>query len=115
MTISSRTPEGQPNLCPVCGDYVVIEPSAGTHDAPCPTCGQLLWWFKQRGGDLVSSDRISAETDLSELAADSLAFVELVMELEEEFDIHIPEEVAAQIDTVGDAIRYIQEHRQGSE
>lgn len=44
--ISSRTPEGQPNRCPVCGGEVCIEPSAPHGDAPCPKCGVLLWFFR---------------------------------------------------------------------
>src|SRR5262245_50982418 len=42
MTISSRTPEGQPNSCPVCLHDVVMEPSQPFGDAPCPHCGCLL-------------------------------------------------------------------------
>jgi DNA-directed RNA polymerase subunit RPC12/RpoP len=42
MVISSRTPEGQPNCCPVCGKAVVMEPSQPFGDAPCPHCGCLL-------------------------------------------------------------------------
>src|SRR5437763_1205290 len=44
MVISSRTPEGEPNRCPVCGQDVRVEPSGGPRDAPCPCCGQLLWF-----------------------------------------------------------------------
>jgi anti-anti-sigma factor len=44
MLISSRTPEGEPNRCPICGNVVRIEPSKDTHDAPCPHCGHLLWF-----------------------------------------------------------------------
>src|SRR5262249_31697036 len=44
MTISSRTPEGSPNLCPVCGAQVRIEASAPQGDGPCPSCGHLLWF-----------------------------------------------------------------------
>jgi len=40
----TRTPEGQPILCPVCGKPVVIEPSQPAGDAPCPHCGCLLWF-----------------------------------------------------------------------
>ncbi|MFQ6132445.1 MAG: acyl carrier protein [Armatimonadota bacterium] len=47
-----------------------------------------------------------------DLKADSLDVVELVMALEEEFDIEIPEEDAEKIRTVGDAVRYIEEKRQ---
>jgi hypothetical protein len=44
MLISSRTPEGTPNLCPVCGTHLKIEPSLPPGDAPCPACGHLLWF-----------------------------------------------------------------------
>jgi len=52
----------------------------------------------------------SFEEDLN---ADSLDLVELIMSLEEEFNIEISEEEAERIRTVGDAIEYIREH--GSE
>jgi anti-sigma B factor antagonist len=44
MSISSRTPEGESNRCPVCSNTVRIEPSKDTRDAPCPHCGHLLWF-----------------------------------------------------------------------
>jgi len=44
MKPSSRTPEGEPNRCPVCGHEVRIEPSYPPGDAPCPCCGHLLWF-----------------------------------------------------------------------
>jgi acyl carrier protein len=47
---------------------------------------------------------------LQDLGADSLDTVELVMEFEDEFDLNIPDEDAEKIQTVGDAIKYIQEH-----
>jgi DNA-directed RNA polymerase specialized sigma24 family protein len=42
---SSRTPEGSPNQCPICGAELRIEPSQPTRDAPCPACGHLLWFL----------------------------------------------------------------------
>ena len=45
----------------------------------------------------------------NDLGADSLDTVELVMALEEEFGIEIPDEDAEKIQTVGDAIKYIEE------
>ncbi len=45
----------------------------------------------------------------NDLQADSLDVVELVMALEEEFDIEIPDEAAEQIDTVGKAVDHISE------
>ncbi len=47
---------------------------------------------------------------VDDLGADSLDTVELVMEFEEEFDITIPDEEAEKIQTVGQAIEYIEQH-----
>ena len=52
MVISSRTPEGQPNHCPVCGSHLRIEPSDPAGDAPCPRCGHLLWFAWEDLGDV---------------------------------------------------------------
>jgi hypothetical protein len=41
---ASRTPEGEPNRCPICGKEVRLEPSRPPGDAPCPNCGHLLWF-----------------------------------------------------------------------
>lgn len=49
-------------------------------------------------------------TFTSDLGADSLETVELMMDLEKEFDITIPEEESEKIQTVGDAIAYIEAH-----
>ena len=58
-----------------------------------------------------SKDKVSEETSfINDLGADSLDTVELVMELEDEFDLSIPDEDAEKIKTVGDAIGYIEEH-----
>lgn len=46
---------------------------------------------------------------VEDLGADSLDTVELVMALEEEFSIEIPDEDAEKITTVGDAVKYIEE------
>ena len=56
--ISSRTPEGFPNRCPVCANDVYIAPSEPTGDAPCPHCGALLWFFEtERGRILVEKPK----------------------------------------------------------
>jgi acyl carrier protein len=57
----------------------------------------------------VSKDQITLETNfVNDLGADSLDQVELVMELEEEFDINIPDDAAEKIQTVGQAIEHIE-------
>ena len=47
---------------------------------------------------------------IEDLGADSLAIVELVLAFEEQFEIDIPDEDTEKIATVGDAIKYIQDH-----
>src|ERR1700680_4543389 len=103
-TISSRTPEGVPNHCPVCEAFLCVEPSQPPGDAPCPRCGTLLWFLPTSGGMRVYEseavgplrDRILARvyealgvsdeqvagspSFLEEVGADSLDVVELVME-----------------------------------
>jgi acyl carrier protein len=48
---------------------------------------------------------------IDDLGADSLDTVELVMALEEEFGLEIPDEDAEKIVTVGDAVKYIEAHK----
>ncbi len=56
-------------------------------------------------------DQINESTHfINDLGADSLDMVELVMALEEEFGIHVPEDAADKIQTVGEAIEYIKQH-----
>jgi acyl carrier protein len=110
MSISSRTPEGQPSNCPVCGKSVYLEPSEPIFDAPCPHCGHLLLFLstaesleimefsEERRQALLSFLSRSLNTDqakrpadtpglvkvINDLGADSLDVVEVIMELEEE-------------------------------
>jgi len=59
----------------------------------------------------VNQDQITAEASfIDDLGADSLDTVELVMALEEEFGVEIPDEEAEKITTVGEAIEYIKAH-----
>jgi acyl carrier protein len=63
---------------------------------------------EQLGAD--KGDVKSDSSFVEDLGADSLDIVELVMALEEEYGIEIPDEDAEKIKTVQDAINYIQEH-----
>ena len=58
----------------------------------------------------VDSGEVKPESNFqNDLGADSLDTVELVMALEEAFDIEIPDEAAEGITTVGDAVKYIED------
>jgi acyl carrier protein len=60
----------------------------------------------------VSPEKIRPEASfVDDLKADSLAVVELVLALEEAFDMEIPDEDTEQIKTVGDAIDYIKKRK----
>ena len=136
-TISSRTPDGVPNHCPICSTNICVEPSLPQGDAPCPNCGTLLWFFETsadirfhesktvgplrdkliqliyRNRNLrVNEQRLTPSTTfLEDVGMDSLDLVELVMELEETFRVPIPEEDQEKIKTVGDAIDYLARRR----
>ncbi len=57
----------------------------------------------------VEKEKVTADTSfVNDLGADSLDTVELVMELEEEFDITIPDDAAEKIQTVGQAVEHIE-------
>ncbi len=59
----------------------------------------------------VDPEEVTPEASfIEDLGADSLDTVELVMALEEEFGIEIPDEDAEKIQTVGDAIEYTKNH-----
>jgi acyl carrier protein len=59
----------------------------------------------------ISPDQVKPEASfIKDLGADSLDIVELVMAMEEEFEISIPDEEAEKIKTVQDAVNYIVDH-----
>jgi len=59
----------------------------------------------------VSADQLKPDAKfIEDLGADSLDIVELVMALEEEFGIDIPDEDADKLKTVGDAMNYLKSH-----
>ena len=73
--------------------------------------------IKERVAEIVAEQmgvdkaQVTGETSfVNDLGADSLDTVELVMEFEDEFDISIPDEDAEKIQTVGQAIAYVEAH-----
>ncbi len=62
----------------------------------------------------VSRDEVVTKASfVDDLGADSLDIVELVMSMEESFDIEIPDEDAEKMQTIGDAVMYLKERLEG--
>lgn len=60
----------------------------------------------------VDADTVTVTSNIQDdLGADSLDVVDLVMSLEEEFDMEIPDEAVANIKTVGDIVKYIEDNQ----
>ena len=82
MIPSSRTPEGEPLCCPLCGHEVRVEVSHPAGDAPCPHCGHLLWFREFAGRNVTSQtavDRMLSDVDKRDAPAlVALQFVGLV-------------------------------------
>jgi acyl carrier protein len=57
------------------------------------------------------SQVVTEASFVDDLGADSLDIVELIMALEEDFDIEIPDEDAEKLKTINDAVKYIEEHK----
>ena len=61
----------------------------------------------------IEKDQVTLNSSfVDDLGADSLDIVELVMAMEEEFDMQIPDEEAERIHTVGDAVKFVQQKMQ---
>lgn len=59
----------------------------------------------------VEEEKVTLEASITDdLGADSLDIVDLVMSLEEEFDLEIPDDQVENIKTVGDIVKYIEEN-----
>ena len=116
MTDASNPSAGGQGECPVCEKSGNLGPSYPGGPAICGGCGEMLGWFRHRYADKAGlpEDRIRLESNFVEdLSMDSLDQVELIMELEDEFKVKIADDEAERLKTVGDAIRYIQQHRGG--
>lgn len=121
MTIASRTPEGFPSHCPLCGHATEIEYSDPGEDAVCPKSGQLIHVSSQLLERLrvilarhlcVAPEIVTGETKLPLYRdIDSLDAIELMMSVESEFGAEftqiVPIGEIKSINTVGDLLRCI--------
>lgn len=59
----------------------------------------------------VEEDKVTMDANIvDDLGADSLDLVDLVMSLEEEFDVEFPDELVETVKTVGDLVKYIEDN-----
>jgi acyl carrier protein len=75
---------------------------------------EILGKIQEITADRLGVDESDVTPDASfreDLEADSLDLVELIMELEEQFGMEIPDEEAEKITTVEEAVDYVQEHQ----
>ena len=110
-----ESPGGLGPHCPICGQTTLLEFCDPSGVALCPRCGHLL---RRLQGTLTSlygvPEGVSLGTSFVEdLSVDSLDLVELVMELEEQFDVAISDVEVEQLNTVEDVLRCIDRHRDG--
>lgn len=60
----------------------------------------------------VDEDEVTMESNiLDDLGADSLDIVDLIMSVEDEFEMEVPDEAVEAIRTVGDVVHFIEEHQ----
>jgi acyl carrier protein len=110
MATTTSQAQGAIERCRICG----ASPShAQTHrgvESCCATCLLILDWFKdwldREAG--VAPDNVDLSSSLVHLhRGDSFGLVELLMELEDEFGVTIPQDPGIHLETIEDAIRCI--------
>lgn len=116
MPVSSRTPEGEPLRCPICGTAADLEVCDPAGDALCPACGSLLWFFRDSvsriSGVPPKESTLSANL-LDFWENDSLGSIELVMELEDR-GLKIADEDYEKLRTVRDVVEYLRRRDGGA-
>lgn len=107
--ISTRTPEGLPHRCTICGETSYLEPSFPGGDTVCPACGGLLKSCRDYVSRLfrVRIEEIKPDTPIrGGIVADSLEFIEFILDLEHVFGTDIPDDNYEDLRTIGDVIRW---------
>ena len=101
-----RLTDSAPGRSP--GAYAFAARSAALEDCQVPSVkDRVIEIVCENLG--VNKEQVTEKTSfIEDVGADSLDIVELIMELEEEFEINIPDEQAEKIKTVGEAIEYIE-------
>jgi acyl carrier protein len=134
MTEPAQVAERGPGRCPLCGGAVPLETTERFGEVLCPQCSKRLWFCRHEAiinfhdavriaalrarvvkivAEKLGADPATIQDSsafMEDFGADSLDVVELVMSLEEEFKITIPDAEAEKIKTVGDLLDYLATH-----
>lgn len=128
--MSPRAPLGVSNQCPLCRSTLAGESPTADGELPCPGCGGRLWLLNTTAGrryhqaervgpirerviDVVEGKfpeargHLTGTTTFEDLGADSLDVAEVIMEIEQEFDLTIDDEEANHLRCINDLIDYI--------
>jgi len=113
MTDSLSAAEAGPPRCPLCGRVgllALVEPSGA---ALCARCGEVFLWINEHLARELrrKKEMIRLTTELRKLGLDSLDVVEVVMDLEEEYGVSVPDDVVQGWVTIADLVRWISEDR----
>ena len=119
--MTSPRPAGKRRRCPLCRVEIEADLPEPPGDAACPHCdcwlresAELLLQFQHRLGLMlgVAPSKIRPDSSLaSDLGGESLDVAELVMDLEEEYDLTIPPDLARGMKTLADAVRFLADQR----
>src|SRR5262249_56668637 len=107
--MSDAMTEGGLPRCPVCGRVgllALVDPAGA---ALCARCGEVFVWIHAHLARQLRRDKVMLQlkTRLKDLGLDSLDVVELTMDLEEQFDVAVPDDVAEGWLTIEDLVRWI--------
>lgn len=113
MAVASRTPEGEPFACRVCGAVDRAEPSPLTGDAVCPRCGGYLASVLARFDELLGgAEPVTLDTGLDSLPnCDPYDWADRVEDLAEQLRVRPNWDELERCRTVEDLVRYLLELR----
>ena len=111
MKASLRRQRGGHGECPCCSADIVVDSRQRFGILLCPSCDRVVWWWipSDQEAPYLSSD---VHHDLlKDLGAVSFDMVKLVMLLEEELGMEIPDADASKLESVEDVMDYIEKHK----
>ncbi|MCA9028611.1 MAG: hypothetical protein KDA86_25615 [Planctomycetaceae bacterium] len=108
-SVSTRTPEGEPRRCEICGALSYLEVSSAG-DTLCPRCGVITWELCALFNDAIHVPVTELSLDLlDQVARHSLDLVELVMAIEDKWRDELGDREVTEAETIRQLVRWIRE------